>query len=81
METRLGILRWDQATDWQSNEDAARRLDELDHHHLWASDHLYATPAMPIGGSPRATPRFGAWANGAPRANRGRSVTASGTPP
>ena len=42
METRLGILLWNQATDRQSYDDAARRLDELGCGHLWAWDHFYA---------------------------------------
>lgn len=51
METRLGILLWNQATDRQSYDDAARRLDELGYGHLWAWDHVYAIfndPYQPI---------------------------------
>ena len=51
METRLGILLWNQATDWASYEDAARRVDELGYDHLWAWDHLYAIfgdPYQPV---------------------------------
>ena len=40
--TRLGILLWNQATDWQAFEAAARRVDELGYEHLWTWDHLYA---------------------------------------
>lgn len=51
METRLGILLWNQATDWESLERAAKRVDELGYEHLWAWDHLYAIfgdPYQPI---------------------------------
>ena len=40
--TRLGILLWDQATDWPAFEAAARRVDALGYEHLWTWDHLYA---------------------------------------
>ena len=51
METRLGVLLWNQATDWPSFEGAARHIDELGYDHLWAWDHLYAIfgdPYQPI---------------------------------
>lgn len=51
METRLGVLLWNQATDWPAYEAAARRVDELGYDHLWAWDHLYAIfgdPLQPI---------------------------------
>jgi alkanesulfonate monooxygenase SsuD/methylene tetrahydromethanopterin reductase-like flavin-dependent oxidoreductase (luciferase family) len=51
METKLGVLLWNQATDWPAYENAARRVDELGYEHLWAWDHLYAIfgdPYQPI---------------------------------
>jgi alkanesulfonate monooxygenase SsuD/methylene tetrahydromethanopterin reductase-like flavin-dependent oxidoreductase (luciferase family) len=51
METRLGILLWTQATDWESFERSAIRIDELGYDHLWAWDHLHAIfgdPYQPI---------------------------------
>lgn len=50
-DTRLGILLWNQATDWPLFERAARRVDALGYEHLWAWDHLYAIfgdPYQPI---------------------------------
>ncbi|HEX5578413.1 MAG TPA: LLM class flavin-dependent oxidoreductase [Candidatus Limnocylindria bacterium] len=50
-DVRLGVLLWNQATDWQAYEDTARRVDELGYDHLWAWDHLYAIfgdPLQPI---------------------------------
>jgi alkanesulfonate monooxygenase SsuD/methylene tetrahydromethanopterin reductase-like flavin-dependent oxidoreductase (luciferase family) len=47
----FGILLWNQATDWPSYLDAARRVDRLGYAHLWAWDHLYAIfgdPYQPI---------------------------------
>jgi alkanesulfonate monooxygenase SsuD/methylene tetrahydromethanopterin reductase-like flavin-dependent oxidoreductase (luciferase family) len=49
--TRLGILLWNQATDWPAYEAAARQVDTLGYAHLWAWDHLYAIfgdPYQPI---------------------------------
>lgn len=51
METKLGVLLWNQATDWPAYEAAARRVDALGYAHLWAWDHLYAIfgdPYQPI---------------------------------
>jgi alkanesulfonate monooxygenase SsuD/methylene tetrahydromethanopterin reductase-like flavin-dependent oxidoreductase (luciferase family) len=48
---RLGILLWNQATDWPAYEAAARRVEELGYDHLWAWDHLHAIfgePQQPI---------------------------------
>ena len=50
-DIRLGILLWNQATDWPSYESTAARIDELGYEHLWAWDHLYAIfgdPHQPI---------------------------------
>lgn len=50
-DLKLGVLLWNQATDWPSYLDAARRADELGYEHVWAWDHLYAIfgdPYQPI---------------------------------
>jgi transposase len=36
MDTRLGVLLWNQATSWSDFESAARRVDSLGYDHLWA---------------------------------------------
>ncbi|MDL2334499.1 MAG: LLM class flavin-dependent oxidoreductase [Chloroflexota bacterium] len=41
-DLKLGILLWNQATDWPAYEAAARKVDELGYDHLWAWDHLHA---------------------------------------
>ena len=51
MTTKLGILLWNQATDWPAYEAAAKRVDGLGYDSLWAWDHLYAIfgdPHQPI---------------------------------
>ena len=51
MTTKLGILLWNQATDWPAYEAAAKRVDGLGYDSLWAWDHLYAIfgdPYQPI---------------------------------
>ena len=49
--SNLGVLLWNQATDWPAYEAAARRVDDLGYDSLWAWDHLYAIfgdPYQPI---------------------------------
>lgn len=51
MDTRLGVLLWNQATGWADYEAAAIRVDALGYDHIWAWDHLYAIfgdPYQPI---------------------------------
>ena len=50
-QSQLGVLLWNQATDWPAYETAARRVDELGYDSVWAWDHLYAIfgdPYQPI---------------------------------
>jgi len=42
MQSRLGVLLWNQATSWADFEASARRVENLGYDHLWAWDHLYA---------------------------------------
>jgi alkanesulfonate monooxygenase SsuD/methylene tetrahydromethanopterin reductase-like flavin-dependent oxidoreductase (luciferase family) len=49
--TKLGILLWNQATDWPAMQRAATRIDALGYDYLLAWDHLYAIfgdPDQPI---------------------------------
>ena len=51
MDTKLGVLLWSQATDWDSFEATAKRVDQLGYDSLWTWDHLYAIfgdPYQPI---------------------------------
>ena len=61
-ETQLGILLWNQGTDWPTFERAARRVDELGYEHLWAWDHLYAIFGDPYQPIYEAYTTLAAWA-------------------
>jgi alkanesulfonate monooxygenase SsuD/methylene tetrahydromethanopterin reductase-like flavin-dependent oxidoreductase (luciferase family) len=39
---KLGMLAWNQYTDWPAMRAAAVRADELGYDDLWTWDHLYA---------------------------------------
>ncbi|HEX2883206.1 MAG TPA: LLM class flavin-dependent oxidoreductase [Candidatus Limnocylindria bacterium] len=54
-DIKLGVLAWNQYTDWASLRDAGIRADELGYHSLWTWDHLY-----PIVGSHEG-PIFEGW--------------------
>ena len=73
-DLKLGVLLWNQATDWPSYIDAVRRIERLGYAHLWAWDHLYAIfgdPYQPIfegwetpervGDGDRASSRSACW--------------------
>jgi alkanesulfonate monooxygenase SsuD/methylene tetrahydromethanopterin reductase-like flavin-dependent oxidoreductase (luciferase family) len=50
-DLKLGILLFSQATTWEEQLDAAKRIDRLGYAHLWTWDHLYAIfgdPYQPI---------------------------------
>ncbi len=56
-DLKLGVLLWNQATDWPSYLTAAQQVDDLGYDHVWAWDHLYA-----IFGDPYQ-PMFEGWAS------------------
>ena len=56
-DLKLGILFWNQATDWPSYLDAVKKIDALGYDHLWAWDHLYAIFGDPL------QPIFEGWAS------------------
>jgi alkanesulfonate monooxygenase SsuD/methylene tetrahydromethanopterin reductase-like flavin-dependent oxidoreductase (luciferase family) len=50
-DLKLGILLFSQATTWEAQLEAAKRIDRLGYAHLWTWDHLYAIfgdPYQPI---------------------------------
>jgi alkanesulfonate monooxygenase SsuD/methylene tetrahydromethanopterin reductase-like flavin-dependent oxidoreductase (luciferase family) len=77
METRLGILLWNQATDWESYERSAVRIDELGYEHLWAWDHLHAIFGDPYQPIFEGYLTLAAWAKVTSRARLGLLVGAN----
>ena len=47
--TRIGVLVWNQYTDWPALLSAGQRADELGYDSLWTWDHLYPILADPHG--------------------------------
>jgi len=76
-DVRLGVLLWNQATDWRPYEDAARRVDELGYDHLWAWDHLYAIFGDPLQPIFEGWMSLAAWAKVTQRARLGLLVGAN----
>jgi alkanesulfonate monooxygenase SsuD/methylene tetrahydromethanopterin reductase-like flavin-dependent oxidoreductase (luciferase family) len=77
MDTRLGILLWSQATDWDSFERSAIRIDELGYEHLWTWDHLHAIFGDPYQPIFEGYTTLAAWAKVTRRARLGLLVGAN----
>ncbi len=76
-DIRLGVLLWNQATDWPAYEDAARRVDRLGYDHLWAWDHLYSIFGDPYQDFFEGWMTLAAWAKATERARLGLLVGAN----
>ncbi|MBA2571008.1 MAG: LLM class flavin-dependent oxidoreductase [Chloroflexi bacterium] len=76
-DTRLGILLWNQGTDWPALEDAARTVDAAGYDHLWAWDHLYAIFGDPYQPIFEGWASLAAWAKVTSRARLGLLVGAN----
>ena len=77
METRLGILLWSQATEWDEFERAAIKIDELGYDHLWTWDHLHAIFGDPYQPIFEGYTTLAAWAKVTKRARLGLLVGAN----
>ena len=77
MTTKLGILLWSQATEWDPFEASARRVDELGYDHLWTWDHLYAIFGDPYQPIFEGYAALAAWAKVTERARLGLLVGAN----
>ena len=73
---QLGILLWNQSTDWPAYEAAATRVDRLGYEHLWAWDHLHAIFGEPQQNFFEGWLTLGAWAKVTSRARLGLLVGA-----
>jgi alkanesulfonate monooxygenase SsuD/methylene tetrahydromethanopterin reductase-like flavin-dependent oxidoreductase (luciferase family) len=73
---KLGVLLWNQSTDWPAYETAARRVDELGYAHLWAWDHLHAIFGEPQQNFFEGWLTLGAWAKVTSRVRLGLLVGA-----
>ena len=77
METRLGILLWSQATEWDDFKRAAIKMDGLGYEHLWTWDRLYATFGDPYQPIFEGYASLGAWAKVTSQARLGLLVGAN----
>jgi alkanesulfonate monooxygenase SsuD/methylene tetrahydromethanopterin reductase-like flavin-dependent oxidoreductase (luciferase family) len=77
METRLGVLLWSQATDWDEFEAGARMVEELGYEHLWTWDHLYAIFGDPLQPIFEGYATLAAWAKVTSRVRLGLLVGAN----
>ena len=75
--TKLGVLLWNQATDWPAYEAAARRVDALGYDYLLAWDHLYAIFGDPYQDFFEGYTTLAAWAKVTTNAKLGLLVGAN----
>jgi len=74
---KLGMLAWNQYTDWPAFRDAAVRADQLGYHDLWTWDHLYPIVGSPEGPMFEGWLSLAAWAEATQHANIGLMVGAN----
>ena len=74
---KLGLLCWNQNTDWRSLHEAGLRADRLGYDSLWAWDHLYPIVGDPDGPFYEGWLTITAWAAGTQRIRVGLMVGAN----
>jgi len=74
---KLGMLAWNQYTDWPSFRAAAIQADQLGYDDLWTWDHLYPIVGSPVGPMFEGWMTLAAWADATKRARLGLMVGAN----
>jgi alkanesulfonate monooxygenase SsuD/methylene tetrahydromethanopterin reductase-like flavin-dependent oxidoreductase (luciferase family) len=74
---RLGLLAWNQYTDWPAFRDIGVRADRLGYDQLWTWDHLYPIVGSPDGPMLEAYALLAGWAGVTERATLGLMVGAN----
>jgi F420-dependent oxidoreductase-like protein len=74
---RLGVLVWNQYTDWPSFRDVGARADRLGYDNLWTWDHLYPIVGSPDGPMLEGYTALAGWAGVTERATLGLMVGAN----
>ncbi len=74
---KLGMLAWNQYTDWPALRDVAVRADEMGYDSLWTWDHLYAIVGSSEGPILEGWMTLAAWAEATSRARLGLMVGAN----
>ena len=74
---RLGVLAWNQNTDWPAFRDVGARADRLGYDSLWTWDHLYPIVGSPIGAILEGYMALAGWAGVTTRATLGLMVGAN----
>ncbi len=75
--TKLGVLLWNQYTDWPSMRAHATRADELGYASLWTWDHLYPIQGSSNGPILEGYTILAGWAGATQRATLGLMVGAN----
>jgi F420-dependent oxidoreductase-like protein len=74
---RLGVLIWNQYTDWSSFRDVGAKADRLGYDQLWTWDHLYPIVGSPDGPMLEGYMALAGWAAVTKRATLGLMVGAN----
>ncbi|TMB84605.1 MAG: LLM class flavin-dependent oxidoreductase, partial [Chloroflexi bacterium] len=74
---KLGMLAWNQYTDWPAFREAAVAADRLGYDDLWTWDHLYPIVGSPDGPMFEGWLSLAAWAEATQHAHIGLMVGAN----
>lgn len=74
---RLGVLAWNQGTDWPAFRDIGAKADRLGYDNLWTWDHLYPIVGSPVGPMLEGYMALAGWAGVTKRATVGLMVGAN----